>query len=191
LKDGEKLSDTPEPNDATAIATPIVELERGISRHELAMRHWAKVVGVFTVVLAAVGALQTFSFIESERAFLILSDISFLTGEPSNGSKGLDVALAIKNVGKHTATVSKIVVNPGIFMINKELAEDPIYDPTKSTIGTAPPIAPEVPLVLFAESHTPTPPAPMTEEQRIQGILSGDTLVRVWGLVEYDTGYFH
>jgi len=177
---------------SSATAEKSVErIEREISRHETAMLRWTRVVGFFTFVLAMVGGLQALSFVESERAYLILFDMNFPGGEPSNATGGLDIVLTIKNIGKHTATVSKIIVNPAMFIVNKELADEPTYNPTLSTVHTIPPIAPDSPLVFFAAARLPPSPAPMTDEQRLQVILSGDIPLRIWGLIEYDTGYFN
>jgi hypothetical protein len=172
-----------------SIDEKIADLERQIGRHEAGTLRWTAVVGAFTIILAIIAGLQTYSFIESERALLIIGSVDFVGGEPTNASEGLDLVVTIKNVGKHTATIARMIAVPGLFVLNKELAQKPVYDPAHSIGEIIPPIAPNSDLAFVATANVPAPPAPMTSMQRIEGVISGDIPMRLWGFVDYDTGY--
>jgi hypothetical protein len=88
------------------------------------MVRWTSVVGVFTVVLAVVGGIQAWAFIQSERAFLNLDDLQISGGLPEY-SKPLRVFLTIKNSGHSAAFVKNVALNMGF----QQLPERPEYKP--------------------------------------------------------------
>ncbi len=69
----------------------IRNLEREMTVHEHRTLNWNRVVGAFTVVLAVTGIFQAFTFIESERAFLVVTDAGFTNGESNADPSGLDL----------------------------------------------------------------------------------------------------
>jgi hypothetical protein len=167
----------------------IARLEQEMTRAERGMLCWTKIVGVFTAVIAIIGGFQWYAFVESERAFLVVTGIHYVGGEPTSGPGGYNMLIIIKNVGKHVATDAHMIVTPGFFIVNKELAEEPTYDSAHSIVKVIPPITPFSDLILTATANVPDAPDPMTAEQRLSGVLHGDIPVRIWGLVEYNKGY--
>jgi hypothetical protein len=76
-----------------------------------AMLRWTKVVAIFTAVLAIVGALQFWSFVQSERASLSVVGIAFMGGLPQAGTKSIHLVVNIRNSGRSTALVPEAAFN--------------------------------------------------------------------------------
>lgn len=77
----------------------------------------------FTGVLAVVGGLQFWAFVESERAFLSVINLTINGGFPSPGERTMRVLVQVKNGGKSTAFVK----NTTIGVRFGKLAEEPDY----------------------------------------------------------------
>jgi len=166
----------------------IAELERQIGRHQTGMLIWTGVVGAFTVLLFSVTALQTYSFIESERAFLTVKSITFVDGEPSpEGHR--DFVILIHNSGKHVAMVSDMRVTARYGIIHRTLDDAPHY-PAARQEYIVPPIVPAsdsriVANAVFNERN----PAPLSPAEMAQGLLDGSIPLWIYGFIEYDIGY--
>lgn len=89
----------------------------------------AGITAVLTFVLAILAGVQAYSFIESERAYIIVTAISFRHAEPTLDTDGLDLVVNIKNVGKHIGLISTFNIKPLFFSgKTKILPEMPQYD---------------------------------------------------------------
>lgn len=166
----------------------IAELEKGMSRAERGMVRWSRVVAILTGALVLIGGFQVYSFIESERAFLIAKEVSFISVEPSAGTGGLDMHLVVKNVGKHTASVSQISVRPAAFIVQKQLDASPDYKGGNALqpVVVAPIVSEEEkPINLFEGGNS----FQKSKDEVVGQINSGEGFFRVWGLIEYDIGY--
>lgn len=144
---------------------------------------------LFTGILSGIGLLQYVAYIETERAYLIIEEIRLFHNEPVVQAGGLDVAVPVKNVGKHIALITdfKIAIELGI--INKDL---PVYpDYTRTTIGsiTIAPIASQKGALVPVREKDKGPP-PIPREELIRGINEGTYSLDVYGVVQYKTGYF-
>ncbi len=155
-------------------------------RNERMMALWTGRVGLFTLALVLVAFLQFYSFVESERACLVLEDVHFTYGEPSIDGKGTNLILVIKNIGKHVTSVHTFKVKPSLFIVQKELPDLPCYG--GSTIKVIPPFAPDEGKIvdIYAPFLQNTS---ISNEERIKGIKSGNFPFRVFGFIEYDMGY--
>ncbi len=106
---------------------------RPIPNIDLSMIRWTRVVGVFTGVLAFVGVLQFWSFIESERSFLTIkfNPAVFTARIP------IKVTAEINNSGHVAANINSIVV-----IRSPNLSKEPNYliNPTEQS---APPVVPQ------------------------------------------------
>jgi len=165
----------------------VSRLEQQMGRSERGMLRSTVVTAVFTGVLTLLAFIQAYSFIESERAFLILEDLRFLHVEPTSEPDGYDLILKVKNVGKHTAIVSEFDLRPGFFVIHKTLPDVPPYDGAK--IDTLiPPVGPDE--IKTINAHAIVKPSKnISDADRLAGVLSGDVPLRVFGFIEYDIGY--
>src|SRR5271167_1891828 len=85
----------------------------------------AGITACLTLVLAIFTGLQAYSFIESERAYLIVDNIAFRHSEPTLDFDGLDLVITIKNVGKHMALVTTLDILPLFGTNHKELPNIP------------------------------------------------------------------
>lgn len=157
----------------------------------------AIVTAVLTFVLAILAALQAYSFIESERAYLVVDNVAFKHIEPSLAPDGLDLVIAVKNVGKHLALVTKFAVKPLFGTQHKELPETPNYE--GGILGkVVPPIVPTGQITVNAHSMGIRPlPGQRDEDVSatniIIGVINGDIPLWIIGFLDYDLGYpwFH
>jgi hypothetical protein len=117
----------------------ITKLEKHMDKAEGGMLFASRVSAFFTIVLALLAFIQAISFIESERAFLLVTDVKFLKGDPSLDAGGMDLLMNVKNVGRHVASVSRFVVRPANFIFHKELAAVPSYEIGIGVEKVAPP----------------------------------------------------
>jgi hypothetical protein len=81
------------------------------------MLRWTRVVGAFTAVLAALGALQCWAFIQSERAFVAVMGIDQSFKLEAN--RAISARFLIKNAGRATA-----IINTG--NITERVTVDPL-----------------------------------------------------------------
>lgn len=161
---------------------------------------WTKVVGVWTRCLVLVGVItlgvfsfQLLAFIESERGYLVAKRVDFVTGEPLDQSDGLSVRLLLRNVGKHTAIATKFKATAGIFVVHKELHKFPVYAHDVTGLVVIPPLLPDDDKVVFlrqsGQINNETDQPLKTKSQIVAGITDGSIPFRVWGLIDYETGY--
>jgi hypothetical protein len=126
---------------------------------------------------------QAKALIESERAFLVIPNISFKYIEPATSDDGFDLAIAVKNVGKHTAIVSRLDIKPAFFVKIKTLADDPDY--TGSRVDkVVPPVVPTDQVVVSlhmggVRSANPEAGPVLPQTERVAGVTSGDIPFRV------------
>ena len=66
------------------------------------MLNWTRVVGVFTAVLAIVGGIQAWAFIQSERSFLYFQ-VDGISPFPIPADKPLSVGIGVINTGRAQA----------------------------------------------------------------------------------------
>jgi hypothetical protein len=185
-----RVGDTPESRPAQESQQNTARNLAQQIRHTDHMIAWStSITAILTLVLAALAVLQAYSFIESERAFLVITTVNFLRGDPTADSDGFDFVLTIKNFGKHTAAVKSLTVLPNLYVIKKELPETPNYNKIGSIKRTLPPLPPDTPAT-FAE-HMPALPSSdaLTIADILKGVLSGDYPARIFGLIEYDIGF--
>jgi len=96
------------------------------------MLHWTRVVGVFTAVLAVVGLIQAWAFVESERAFVMVA----VTGFGPNGfaaNKKFDIVLTVQNGGRSPAFITAVSARP---YIGNSLPDVPVYARPNGRNGT-------------------------------------------------------
>ena len=136
----------------------------------------------FTFILCLIGIFQVWSFIESERAYLVVDDMSFISSEPSNAPDGFTLHMIIRNVGKHTGTTTRIRITSAVFVTRKTLKEFPTYD--HDFVGPAVP-----PIVANEQKHIFLFEAEYVNEFTgdipprdviLAGIMDGSVPMRVW-----------
>jgi hypothetical protein len=100
----------PIPEDYTPDASPRPQEsrpeERPSHQFDLAMLRWTRVVAVFTVVLASVGAIQTWAFIQSERASLYVNILS-IEPSPVQPLRPFSIRLSVINTGRSQAFIAE------------------------------------------------------------------------------------
>jgi hypothetical protein len=144
------------------------------------------VVAIFTSLLAISTSLQVLAFIESERAELVIEDATFPRGEPSPDTNGLDLIIRVRNFGKHVANIKMFNITQGVFINNKALPAKPQYHGGSIT-PVVPPIAPGAEIAVYGEQEPQEFRIP--REDVVKGVLDGSIPLRIWGFVEYYTGY--
>ncbi|MGE0470055.1 MAG: hypothetical protein AB7L09_14370 [Nitrospira sp.] len=142
---------------------------------------------LFTGVLSVVGLLQYSAYVEAERAFLILDEIKLVHNEPSIEDGGLNFIIRVKNVGKHPGLVTKLIVvvstGYGTFPIT------PDYDRDLRGTFIVGPIASQgwatVPVEERQDEKYDIP-----REEFIGAIRDGTLEFRIYGVIQYNTGYY-
>ena len=81
------------------------------------------VVAVFTAVLALATCVQVWAFIQSERAFLVVDNPRFRTGEPTADRP--DLIMTLKNPGKKVAAVQEFFPHTSLDSIHKNFTRKP------------------------------------------------------------------
>jgi hypothetical protein len=146
----------------------------------------AAITALLTLVLAIFTGLQAYSFIESERAFLVVRDIHFKHGNPTLDADGYDIVMLIENSGKHVAKVTKINLTNGFFIKKKGLPDVPPNGALLSKI--VPPIVPGQDLTVYLHAELPVN-LEISAVERLAGVLDGTIPLRTFGFIEYDRGY--
>lgn len=170
----------------------ISNLEQEMSRAEAGMLRWNRVVAGLTFVLAAVGIFQAYSFVESERAFLVLKNIAFMTGEPVAGDAGTDGIVTITNVGKHVASISSLTDQSLAGIIHKTLPEVPPYATTATIAAPIPPNSDHSIIGHHAEEKDVFLSGSrdeISEDDMIKGINDGSIPLWIFGRIRYDIGF--
>jgi hypothetical protein len=75
---------------------PAPEKNENPSDSDGAIRFWTAVVGLFTGILAIVGGLQFWAFVQSERAFLSIVSMSIDGALPKAGDKSVQLFFKLK-----------------------------------------------------------------------------------------------
>jgi hypothetical protein len=108
--------------------------ERPSDQFDLSMLRWTRVVAVFTVVLACVGAVQTWAFIQSERASLYVNILS-IEPFPIQPARPFSIRLSITNTGHSQAF---IVETKTKVWVSLNLPEKPDLTDVKFTAAGGP-----------------------------------------------------
>jgi len=95
--------------------------EQGKRRREIATIAGLALTAFFTLGLATVGIAQVYTFIVSERAFVVPVETNFTNG-PIVGENPLQMWIALKNKGKSISSIDVLEV-----AITHELAPEPRY----------------------------------------------------------------
>lgn len=121
---------------ADQIATGANNEEAQSKPFDISMLRWTRVVGVFTAVLAFVGALQAWSFIHGERAALYF-DIEQINPLPIPTDKTFSIDISISNIGRSQGFITEGKIN---VWVGKDLPDRPPFDNVSFNIrGFAPP----------------------------------------------------
>lgn len=164
-----------------------------MGRSERGMLRSIIVTAVFTGVLTLLAAIQAYSFIESERAFLVLKSIELAHKEPITGNvgiadgSGLDVIITIRNVGKHVASVSAMKAQTVISVTNQPLPDTPNIYVEGVNLPVAP-IPPESDIPFNLHNVAVINLSPEFAHVA-NGINNGTVPFWVYGFVHYDVGY--
>jgi hypothetical protein len=166
-------------------------LEQEIDRKESGMLYATAVMAVFTVILAALTGLQAYSFIESERALIILKDVRFTYGDLIDIDSNRDLAITLRNVGKHVPRVAKIEIDPVYGVVKKSLpailADHADARGRNAIRAVIPPLPPDTDYTLFPIIRRTKPAA--DDQTFMAGLLDGSIPMWVYGEIEYDIGY--
>jgi hypothetical protein len=133
------------------------------------------VVGIFTVVLAAVAFLQFWAFVQSERAFLSVTSLRVDGEFPKPGDKLVRVFFEVKNSGKSAAYANHVTLG----MALGHLPDAPDYGNEQQR--AQPPIAPEA--VAFHGDEVILS-RPITQEA-IDAVKAGTIRLSFFGFMSY------
>lgn len=130
-RDPAKSADPPLPDSKAIPKHDAPDAEQASSKAEtkesesfdLAMLRWTRVVAVFTAVLAIVGSIQAWAFIQSERAAVYVQ-IDGITPLPIIADKPFSVQTGFVNTGRGQAFISAGQIN---VWIGKSLPEKPHF----------------------------------------------------------------
>jgi hypothetical protein len=138
------------------------------------MLGWTRIVGVFTAVLAIVGALQFWAFVQSERASLAITSIA-AKNLIQAGSETIPLFFTMKNSGRSLAIIKDSVFDAHFGPLPN------IPDYKVGLMISVAPIAPD----LTANLHTEIPlPTPMNATDAAS-IKSGALQVQFYGYITY------
>jgi len=135
---------------------------------------------IFTFALVFVGGVQAWSFIESERAFLVPIEIKF----GDNGfaaNKRLQVIVNVQNAGRSPAFITTANVTP---LITDNLSQLPSYNPTGTQSGGAM-AANGGRALTFYEYDNPQNPGYLIDQSNFDMVNSGQATFYVFGYIEY------
>jgi hypothetical protein len=145
-------------------------------------------ITIFTFFLMISSIMQVVSYVETERAYLSIDDISLTLGEPSTDEGGLGFIMIIRNTGKHVAVIRQLNVQPSVFIVKKDLPEYPTYLEKQNIKTVIPPIAPQE--QRFARLDHGKQEFGIPTEDVVKGAKNGAIPLRVFGFIDYDTGYW-
>jgi hypothetical protein len=143
------------------------------------------VVACFTVVLALATCVNVWAFIQSERAFLVVDNLRFLSGEPTTDGP-FPLILTIQNPGRNVATVKEIKLAIYLGLHHQQLPDEPDYtNAIKVTVlpSIGPGLDHQIPIrgTLNVASNF--------RAQVVSDLLSGEDSFYVFGEIQYDNGY--
>jgi hypothetical protein len=84
-------------------------------------------IALFTALLFCTAAIQTWAFVQSERAFMSVATLNIPAGLVAN--KPLEVAVGMRNSGRTTAFIEAFNVTIGFRKSDHSLPPDPRYEP--------------------------------------------------------------
>lgn len=148
----------------------------GNENFDVAMLRWTRVVGLFTAVLAIVGAVQAWSFIQSERAYLTVTNPSFIDGFVPN--KQMVLMFLIKNTGRSPAELRNVAVT------TKEKLIYPLKYDKMFEIGASPVAVGASEPYIYKGLNEKGDPFLMSEAT-ISGVNSGNIKLYVFGFADY------
>jgi len=132
------------------------------------------VVACLTAVIAATGFISLIAFMESQRAFLSITNIGFEGGKLVPGKRNR-IEFVIRNSGPTTADISRIIINRV-----DQLPATPVYK-DRSIVAVSVPAGMETRNI----SDLMEPDGiPLTQDQ-IDAIVDGNQQVFIYGFIEY------
>jgi hypothetical protein len=144
------------------------------------------VVAIFTVVLALATCIQVWAFIQSERAFLVVDKLRFLSGEPSTDGP-FPLILTMQNPGRNVATVKEMKIAIQLALHHQQLPDEPDYT-NAVKVPVPPSIAPGRDFNISINGNLPNA-ANVFRAQVVSELLAGEDSFHVFGLIKYDNGY--
>jgi hypothetical protein len=130
-------------------------------------------VATFTFLLAGIGLIQVWAFIQSERAFLSIDDILFTPSGPTD--RRAIFTIRVKNSGRSTANVKH-----NVYRVNLELPSTPDYYVTMREVTLAPVVGNGTARYDARIDVTPDHAAEFV------AALDGNSLFYFYGLIEYE-----
>ena len=145
-----------------------------------ALVKWTKFVGIFTGVLAVVGGLQFWAFVQSERAFLSPVSLTINGGFPQAGDRSTRVFLQMRNGGRTTAFPKHAVIGLRIGAL-----------PTTAEYGNerAFPMNPTPADAVLNASDNVVLSRPLTQSD-IDSVKAGANRMSVFGYVIYSDSFW-
>jgi hypothetical protein len=168
------------PNTHQAACKAETEKKPSSEKFDIAMLRWTRIVGLFTAVLAAVGSIQAWAFIQSERANLTATNFGFIGGFAAN--KQLVMLFSIKNSGKAAAELrnASITTKTGL---PEPLEYDKLY-----AIASGPIVAgASEPHIYNGLNKDGTPF--ILNEALIKTVSAGTIKFYVYGFIDYDDDF--
>jgi hypothetical protein len=141
------------------------------------MVFWTRAVGVFTMVLALVAVLQFWAFVQSERAFLSIANVSIDGGLPKAGDPTPHLVMQIKNGGRNTAFIDRVLLDEA-YGLNGPLSQKPGYK-DEAEPGVPPPIPADT--IVPRSTHLPKS---FTQDE-IDAIKAGKNRFALFGYITY------
>ena len=146
------------------------------------IEHFTFWVAIFTGLLFIVAVLQYRAYVESESAFLIITEPKFIpSGEPTAGP--VIIVMAIKNTGKHAAIVEEINIS-ALPTTPEKFPDNPEYQKLIDT-AVIQPIAPGLEFPLNFRGA----PRIIFSPEIVSNMLSGNEAFYVYGFIKYNSGY--
>ena len=136
---------------------------------------------LLTFLLVVIGGFQVWSFVQSERAFLSVSSISFAAGLEAN--KPIRLLVSIKNGGETTAFIEAFnltatFTTPGL----NSLRPTPRYEEGAEELGPGS-------VVAGATAHVRVSLRKVYDAFRMGLITSGERTMHIYGFVAYRDAY--
>ena len=149
------------------------------NKFDRAMLKWTGFVGVFTAVLALVGGIQAWAFIESERAFLSMTSLSIDGGPPKAGASTIRIFIALKNSGRSAAFIEDAAINIHFGPLPKDLSYK-----TSTQIAIAPIAADST-----SSGHSEFKLPGTINKTDAEEIGSGHLKMSIYGFVKYSDAF--
>jgi hypothetical protein len=150
---------------------------------EKGMLRWTRVVGVFTSVLAIVGGIQAWAFIQSERAFLSLAAMQF-DGVHLAAEKRVTILVDVKNSGRSTGFVTDFNITTTITPSATKLPKIPDYQQGPG-IAVGPIVAAGTKKVIANPRGLNNAPTLILPQDVAASIKSKTLLVYIFGYISY------